>query len=127
MMNNNQPTRRVLLVDDDPSTRRLLSVHLQKAGYAVLQAEHGLAGLAVLDQEPVDLIVLDLMMPVMDGLRFLHELRETRRIDLPVLVLTATATSSGDGSEQDILAIGATRVAYKPIKAQELLALLGSM
>ncbi len=126
-MNNNKQSRRVLLVDDDPFTRRLLSVHLQKAGYMVLQAEHGLAGLEVLEQQPVDLIVLDLMMPVMDGLRFLRELRERRRLELPVLVLTATAAGSGDGSEQDILASGATRVAYKPIKAQELLGLLESM
>jgi len=126
-MNNNKQNGRVLLVDDDPFTRKLLSVHLQKAGYTVLQAEHGLAGLAVLDQQAVDLIVLDLMMPVMDGLRFLRELRERRHSDLPVLVLTATAARSGNGSEQDILASGATRVAYKPIKARELLKLLDDL
>jgi len=50
-----------------------------------------------------------------------------RHSELPVLVLTATAARSGNGSEQDILASGATRVAYKPIKAQELLALLDSI
>jgi len=126
-MNNNEKNRRVLLVDDDPSTCKLLSVHLHKAGYTVLQAEHGLAGLELLDQQEIDLIVLDLMMPVMDGLRFLRELRENRHSDLPVLVLTATAAGSGDDPEQDILASGATRVAYKPIKARELLALLETL
>jgi signal transduction histidine kinase/CheY-like chemotaxis protein/ligand-binding sensor domain-containing protein len=87
----------VLVVEDDPSVRELLDRNLGKEGWTVRLAEHGRAALASLQEQLPDVILLDLMMPVMDGFEFLHELR--RRPDsrkLPVIILTSMELSEQD-------------------------------
>jgi two-component system response regulator QseB len=82
---------RVLLVDDDPVIRRLVSLTLADEGYEVHTAAHGEQGLAMLDRGPEDLpdlIVLDLEMPVLDGRAFYQGLLD-RGLEIPVLVLSA--------------------------------------
>ncbi|GMQ89197.1 MAG: response regulator [Gammaproteobacteria bacterium] len=103
--------------------RRLLAAILEKDGYAVAQAGNGVEALECLGSKAADVIVLDLLMPVMDGLKFLHELRQVRELDIPVLVLTASLNPA-NGDEQRVLDAGANRVARKPVKAPELLKLL---
>ena len=103
--------------------RRLLATILEKNGYAVAQAGNGIEALACIGGEPTDVIVLDLLMPVMDGLKFLHELRQVRKLDTPVLVLTASLNPA-NGDEQRVLDAGADRVARKPVRAPQLLELL---
>jgi len=115
--------RRVLVVEDDGMVRRLLAAVLEKGGYTVAQAGNGIEALVCIDSDPIDIIVLDLLMPVMDGLKFLHQLRQVRKLDIPVLVLTASLNHAG-GDEQRILDAGADRVSRKPVKAPELLELL---
>lgn len=79
----------VLIVDDDPTTRSLLRHGCEKDGWQVSEAENGLVALGVLANERPDLILLDLVMPQMDGFEFLAELRQTEETaDLPVVVIT---------------------------------------
>ncbi|HHO69522.1 MAG TPA: response regulator [Gammaproteobacteria bacterium] len=117
------PNLRVLVAEDDAMVRRLLAAILEKGGYQVVQAGDGAEALRRLEGQAFDAIVLDLLMPVMDGLRFLHELREVRGLEVPVLVLTASLNAAG-GDERRILDAGANRVARKPVTAPQLLELL---
>jgi signal transduction histidine kinase/CheY-like chemotaxis protein len=81
---------KVLIIDDDPINRDMMKESLKKTGWQVSQAENGEKALRVLDQQRPDLILLDLMMPQMDGFEFIHHLRshESWR-DIPVIVLTS--------------------------------------
>jgi two-component system response regulator MprA len=79
---------RLLVVDDDPDVRDSLSRALRYAGYQVLVATHGGEALDAVARSPVDLIVLDVLMPIMDGFEACRRLRE-RGDATPVLVLTA--------------------------------------
>jgi len=79
---------RLLVVDDDPDVRDSLSRALRYAGYQVLTATHGGEALDAVARSPVDLIVLDVLMPIMDGFEACRRLRE-RGDATPVLVLTA--------------------------------------
>jgi len=105
--------RSVLVVDDDPDVRALLRRSLEREGYAVVEAEHGRAALARLGEATPDLVLLDLMMPEMDGFEFLVELRRlpaSRHV--PVVVITAKDLTPEDhrrlnGSVERILAKGA--------------------
>jgi signal transduction histidine kinase/CheY-like chemotaxis protein len=87
----------VLVVDDDAGLRQLVARMLQAAGYAVVEAENGRAALERLREGPPSVILLDLMMPEMDGFEFLAALRthEAWR-DLPVVVITARDLSAED-------------------------------
>jgi DNA-binding response OmpR family regulator len=80
----------VLVVDDDYATRRLMRRYLQREGWSVRTAPNGREALDAVVAEPPGLILLDLMMPVMDGVTFLEHLRSQRRFDgIPVVVTTA--------------------------------------
>ncbi len=78
----------ILVVDDDKNTRRLLRAVLEAESYQVSEAENGEQALEILDREHVDLVVLDIMMPKMDGYAFTKTLRGSRN-DLPVLMVSA--------------------------------------
>jgi two-component system KDP operon response regulator KdpE len=107
----------VLVVDDDQRLRRLLRLNLEKERYRVVTAEDGPTGLEMAELEPPDLILLDVMMPEMDGFTFLQRLRTFS--DVPVLILTAK------GEEQDTvrgLDLGADDYLTKPFSPAELLA-----
>lgn len=77
----------VLVVDDDPIIVKLLSMNLESHGYSVLTARNGKEGLEKALGETPDIILLDIMMPVMDGLEMLAELRKTSEI--PVIIISA--------------------------------------
>lgn len=78
----------ILVVEDDKNTRKLISAILKSNGYNVLQAENGVQALDVLDHNHVDLMVLDVMMPKMDGYELTQSLRENGS-QLPMLMLSA--------------------------------------
>lgn len=109
---------RVLIIEDDAAIRRGICDALRFAGYTVQEAADGRAGLdAALAQDP-DLILLDILMPRMDGFTVLQELRKAKTT-VPVIVLTAK------GEEQDRvrgLRIGADDYVVKPFSVTELLA-----
>lgn len=77
----------VLIVDDDRDIARLAEIYLKNEGYSVLQAKDGIEALTVIDHVPVDLIVLDIMMPRMDGMEFCRHVRTGSQV--PILMLSA--------------------------------------
>ena len=79
---------RILVVDDDKNTRLFLAGVLENAGYKVITAENGLVALDLLEKEHVDLVVLDIMMPKLDGYEFTRILREAGN-NLPILMVSA--------------------------------------
>ena len=109
---------RLLVVDDDPDVRNSLERALRCAGYAVTTAVHGADALDSLARSPVDLIVLDVMMPMVDGFDACRRLR-ARGDSTPILVLTAR-----DAVDDRVtgLAAGADDYLVKPFALRELLA-----
>jgi signal transduction histidine kinase/CheY-like chemotaxis protein len=112
VLSKNAKDRPVLVVDDDPDVRTLLRRMLEREGYRVTEAEHGRAALARLAHDLPGVILLDLMMPEMDGFEFLGELRrhETAHA-VPVVVVTAKELTEEDkrrlnGSVERILQKG---------------------
>jgi two-component system, OmpR family, response regulator MprA len=112
------PSPRLLVVDDDPDVRLSLKRALSRAGYSVTTAAHGGAALDLLAGAPVDLIVLDVLMPMVDGFETCRRLRE-RGDATPILVLTAR-----DGVDDRVagLELGADDYLVKPFALRELLA-----
>lgn len=81
---------RVLVVDDEEGNRDLLRRRLERGGYAVICADSGEAALAIVAREPVDLILLDMLMPGLDGLAVLERVKgDARTRDLPVIMISA--------------------------------------
>ncbi len=81
----------VLVVEDNPSLSRVMTLQLERRGYRVVTAKDGVAGFAALQQELPDCIVLDLMLPVMDGFELLKRIRSlARSASVPVVILTAS-------------------------------------
>ena len=81
----------ILVIEDDPSTRRLMSTVLRRGGYTPIDATDGVDALRIMDKQHVDLIVLDIMMPHMDGFEFTQTVRESG-CDIPILMTTAKET-----------------------------------
>jgi len=108
-------TRRVLVVDDDPDILDALSEILEVEGYDVHRARNGREALVRVEQAPPDLVLLDLMMPVMDGSEFARNLAPGRRP--PIIVLSADRNVSVKAME-----IGALGWLAKPFELDELLA-----
>lgn len=109
---------KVLVIDDEPDVRWLIRVSLERAGHEVLMAEDGLRGVALAMKQHPEAIVLDLMMPVMDGYGVLAELaKDPRTADVPVLVLSARAIP--DESARATHA-GARRFLEKPFDPDDL-------
>ena len=117
-METNDRKARVLIVDDDPALCRLLKFGLDRAGYETLTAADGAQAMALLGPQRVDLIIVDLMMPVIDGLRFLRWLRQEAKLDVPALAFTSYDKNNAPGQA---LTLGATEVAVKPVKLPQLL------
>jgi two-component system phosphate regulon response regulator OmpR len=110
---------RILLIEDDPRLAEMVSEYLGEAGFHVSIAGAGRAGLERLAREPFDALVLDLMLPDMDGLEVCRQLRA--KSDTPVLMLTAR----GDATDRIVgLEIGADDYLPKPFQPRELLARL---
>ncbi len=103
---------RILVIDDEEPIRHLLRLILELAGHDILLAEDGLRGIGVVRREHPDLIILDVMMPVMDGGTVLGNLQADERTrGIPILVLTAATVSS---LHARLLRSGAARVMSKP-------------
>lgn len=80
----------ILVVDDEPNYLVVLSELLKDEGFEVFTAPDGMAGLAIVDEVDLDIVITDMQMPGMDGMRFLQEVK-SRQPDLPVIVITAFA------------------------------------
>jgi DNA-binding response OmpR family regulator len=115
---NPGPPRRVLVVEDDPSIALGLRINLQGEGYDVLSAEDGEEALAVARQERPDLVILDVMLPKMNGLQVLQTIRDEGLL-MPIIVLSAR---TGEMDKVAGLELGAEDYVAKPFSLAELLA-----
>lgn len=110
---------RILVVEDDSSIRRILRLQLEAEGYDVTEAEDGMTALKTLETMTPDLVLLDVMMPDMDGNTVCRKIREQRRLQsLPIIFLTAKSAT-----ESKIMGLdgGANDYLTKPYERKELL------
>jgi two-component system response regulator VanR len=119
MENANAPAKRVLIVDDDPTLRRLLKFGFTHEGYQCFTAGHGQDAIDLLAKESVDLVLVDLMMPVMDGLRFVRWLRQESQSSIPVVIFSSHSAAN---IMDEAATLGANVFVPKPVKLPELLA-----
>ncbi len=107
------PTPTVLIVDDDDDIREILRRLLNREPYALLEAENGIVALATCQRSPIDLILLDVMMPLMDGLTTCAKIRELPGYEhIPILMLTVLKDTA---SINRAFEAGATDYLTKPI------------
>jgi len=110
----------ILVVDDDERTRRMMEAMLAPQGYGVILAKDGTEAVDVAKRKKPDFILMDMMMPVMDGLTACYQIKAnpaTKKI--PVLMLTAAITTGNDQISQQIW--GADGYLTKPVDLPELL------
>lgn len=114
-MNEGEARQKILVADDEASIRRILETRLKMVGYDVVVAEDGEEAVDVFNKTNPDLVVLDVMMPKMDGYGVTREIRRTS--DVPIIILTAL----GDVSERITgLELGADDYVIKPFSPKEL-------
>lgn len=107
----------IMVVDDDKNTRLFLKAVLEAENYTVLTAENGEAALELMDTNHVDLVVLDIMMPKMDGYEFTKALRESNN-NLPILMVSAKQLPS---DKKHGFMVGTDDYMTKPIDEEEML------
>ncbi len=109
----------ILIVDDDPNNQRMLSYTLRKAGYEVRVAANGQLGLDTLHEFLPDMAILDLAMPVMDGMTLLRHIRADEHLrPVPVIILTA---SGDDMAHIAVQNAGANGFLTKPTSSRALI------
>lgn len=106
----------VLVVDDELMARKLIEKVLTRDGYRVVQADNGQVALEILEQTPIDIIVSDIRMPVMDGYDLLKTVK-ARYPSIPVIIITAYGDTY---SVKDALLLGADEYVTKPFKSHEI-------
>ena len=106
--------KNILLVDDDPLVVKILKVPLERAGYDVNVARQGLEALQKVKEKRPDLIILDILMPLMDGFKVARFLKFDKRFkDIPIIVLTSRAT---EGERKMGEKVGANEYLFKPFR-----------
>jgi len=109
--------KKILVVDDDPINRKLIVKILSKKGFEAVEAGNGVEAFSLLEKESFDIILLDIVMPVMDGIEFLKEIKlKPEYINLPIIILT-----TDDTKKVEALNLGANDVIIKPISPVTLL------
>ncbi len=113
-------SQKILVVEDDRSIQSLISYKLKNSGFEVFMAGNGAEGLEILSKNPVDLILADLMMPVMSGKEFLVAIKRNNLTkDIPVVILTAKTL---ENEVIEGLSLGADDYIKKPFSPAELVA-----
>jgi DNA-binding response OmpR family regulator len=113
---------KILIVDDDPHIRELVRVFLRNDGFEVIEAADGVEALSKLDAVKVDLAVIDIMMPKMDGWELCQELKAT--FDIPILMLTAKSETS---QKLKGFQLGTDDYLVKPFEPLELVARVNAL
>ncbi|MFA4837257.1 MAG: response regulator [Dehalococcoidia bacterium] len=118
-------TKKILITEDDPSFIRAISHILTKEGYEVLNATNGLVGLMMAQKEKPDLLVLDVMLPGLDGFEVCNRLRaDPKTARLPILMLSAKGQ---DADKSTGMKVGADMYLTKPVDRAVLLSTIESM
>jgi len=108
---------RVLVVDDDHPSVKMIGFLLGEEGYEVLTTYDGHSALSIIDKEPIDLVILDVMMPHLDGMEVCRRIRQ--KLDIPIIFLSARGETSDKVAG---LGVGADDYLAKPFEPSELLA-----
>lgn len=112
---------KILIVEDDKNSRYLLEKMLQADGHQIVSAENGEVALRVACQDTVDLVISDIMMPVMNGFRLCRDMKRDAALKhIPFVFYTATFLEKED--EELAMGLGASRFIVKPLKNAALLA-----
>jgi CheY-like chemotaxis protein len=115
----------VLIIEDDSRSIQLLELILGSEGYGVTVARRGDEGLALMRSRRFDLLVLDLMLPGMDGFEILRQVRADPQLaDVPVIISSARAQAA---SKRQAAELGATAYLTKPYRKADLLEMVGSL
>ena len=114
----------ILIVDDEPNVGDVLSIYLQRENFSVSIARDGHSALDAIEQRPPDLLVLDLMLPGLDGLHIVRRLRDVQESDVPIIILTAK-TEESDRIRG--LELGADDYVTKPFSPRELVSRVKAM
>lgn len=93
----------ILIVEDDQLLRQALSKKFQNEGFEVLQAENGKFALNILKNRDVDMITLDLLMPEMDGITFLYNLKNDLKKEIPTIILTNLSNTAYPSTIKEVL------------------------
>jgi len=115
--------KRILVVDDEPDFCSIVQMNLEKEGFAVELAYSGVEGLEKVEANPPDAIVLDIMMPEMDGYEVCKKLKaDEKYVDIPIILLTAVAShvTSTRYSHRDGMSTEADDYIAKPASAEEI-------
>ena len=107
---------RILVAEDDHAIRTLITTKLKQKNYTIYTAENGEEALSVMEKHQVDLLISDIMMPVMDGYSLVKALRETKHT-LPILMITAKSQLE---SLEEAFTLGVDDYMVKPIRLEEL-------
>lgn len=117
--------KKILIVEDEPEFRMGLRMRLEASGYEVIEAEDGSAGLNMARDQKPDLILLDVMLPKMQGYQVARLLKfDTRYGSIPIIMLTARSQQS---DKETGMSVGADAYIVKPFKANELLEMIGKL
>lgn len=108
---------RILIMDDDEQIRNLIAIYLENEGFEALKVSNAVSGLAILEEQEVDLIILDIMMPQMNGIEAAFKIREEK--NMPIIMLSA---KSEDMDKISGLTAGADDYLTKPFNPLELIA-----
>lgn len=110
----------VLIIDDEPGMRAIMRRALEHAGHAVVAASNGAEGLKRISEAPIDIVVTDLLMPELDGIELIFNLRKTRP-NLRVIAISGGGQLPPDGYLKIAQRGGARRILIKPFELRELL------
>jgi CheY-like chemotaxis protein len=105
----------VLVVEDDELIRGIFVDIIKSKGYSVLEGTNGREALQILEEQPINIIVSDMKMPVMDGLQLLREVK-SKHPEIPVVVITGFDNVY---TEQQVMAAGADAYVTKPFKVED--------
>ncbi|MGI6238558.1 MAG: response regulator transcription factor [Christensenellales bacterium] len=116
---------RVLVAEDDPNTRKLMAAVLDQHGYEPVTAKDGVEALEILDKKHIDLMLIDIMMPRMDGYTLTEILRENGALrDIPILMVTAKETPA---DKRKGFLIGTDDYMVKPVDEEEMILRIGAL
>ena len=111
--------KKILLVDDEPDVVKMLAYRIKHAGYDVVTALNGKEALDIVNKEPVDLIMLDMLMPVMDGKETSTKIKQDEKLKkIPVIILTASISTPPEELKKELKVEG---VLIKPCDPEAML------
>ena len=111
---------RILIIDDEPQIRSMLKLMLERDGYEVVEAPDGMEGIRIYRQNPVDLIITDLIMPNKDGIGMIIDLKKEFP-DVKIIAMSGGGLNKPEGYLEGAKKLGAACTLTKPINREEML------